>query len=137
MTRVFRSKRLGAILAACLSLSPVAGLAQDAMGLWRTEPTEEGSLEVRVAPCDGGALCGTILRARDTQGQEQAYPHTGRQMIWAMMPDGPGRWSGGRIWDPRNDRTFNSRMEAQGDSLEVAGCVLGLCQRQQWQRISD
>jgi uncharacterized protein (DUF2147 family) len=115
----------------------MAGLAGDALGLWRTESTDQGHLEVRVAPCDGGALCGTIMRARDAQGQEQAYPHTGRQMIWAMSPDGSGGWTGGRIWDPRNDRTFNSRMEAQGDTLVVAGCVLGLCQRQQWQRVSD
>jgi uncharacterized protein (DUF2147 family) len=41
-----------------------------------------------------------------------------------------------RIWDPRNDRTFNSRMETRGDTLVVSGCVMGICQRQQWQRVN-
>jgi uncharacterized protein (DUF2147 family) len=117
-------------------VAPVLALADDARGLWRTEPTGQGYLEVQVALCDGGALCGTILRARDLQGQEQPYPHIGRHMIWAMVPDGPGRWRDGRIWDPRNDRIFNSRMEAEGDRLIVSGCVMGFCQRQLWQRVN-
>lgn len=127
---------LGAALALVTALAPALGLANDAQGLWRTEPTDQGYLEVRIAPCDNGALCGTILRARDLQGQEQPYPHTGRQMIWAMAPAGEGLWRDGRIWDPRNDRTFESRMEAQGDTLVVSGCVMGFCQRQLWQRVN-
>ena len=135
LTDAVRPWRMLALLSFSLGLLPLAAMADDARGLWRTEPTDDGYLEVQVAPCDGAALCGTILRARDRAGQEQPYPHTGRQMIWAMIPDGPGRWRDGQIWDPRNDRTFNSRMEVQGNSLMVAGCVLGFCQRQSWQRI--
>lgn len=117
-------------------LFPTLALADSAQGLWRTEPTDQGYLEVSIAPCQGGALCGTILRARDQAGREQPYPHTGRQMIWAMIPEGEGQWRDGRIWDPRNDRTFNSRMETRGDTLVVSGCVMGICQRQQWQRVN-
>ena len=119
-----------------LSLAlPGAAQAQDATGLWRTEATGEGYLEVRIAPC-GAALCGTILRARDLQGQEQSYPHVGRWMIRNMAPDGPGRWTDGDIWDPRNDRTFRSKMELSGNSLTVSGCVLGFCQSQVWSRVN-
>ncbi len=112
---------------------PVMAAAQDATGVWRTEATQEGYLEVQIAPC-GAALCGTILRARDLAGKEQAYPHTGRKMIWDMVADGAGRWSGGKIWDPRNDRTFNSRMQLADRKLEVSGCFLGICQAQTWRR---
>jgi len=132
--RLTRPLRLAA-LAIALSAAPGIALAQGVEGIWRTEATEEGTLEIRLAPCAGNALCGTILRARDLQGREQPYPHTGRQMIWGMTPAGTGRWSDGRIWDPRNGRTFNSRMQAQGDALVVVGCVLGICQRQVWQRV--
>ena len=108
--------------------------AQDVTGVWRTEATDEGYLELGFAAC-GEAVCATILRARDTTGTEQPYPHTGRQMIWDMVPDGPGAWSGGNIWDPRNDQTFRSRMELSGDELRVSGCFLGICQHQTWQRV--
>lgn len=138
MPKIDARQKTGPFLAiACLVLMnlPAMAVADAALGLWRTEPTDQGYIEVRIAPCDGGNLCGTIVRARDLQGREQPYPHTGRAMIWAMRPDGPGQWRDGRIWDPRNDRTFNSRMQAQGDRLTVSGCVLGLCQRQLWQRV--
>jgi uncharacterized protein (DUF2147 family) len=57
-------------------------------------------------------------------------------MIWDMVADGPRKWSGGQIWDPRNDRTFASKMALSGNRLIVAGCVLGICQRQNWQRVN-
>jgi uncharacterized protein (DUF2147 family) len=120
---------------ALLIAAPLPALAQDATGLWRSEATEEGTIEVKIAPC-GPALCGTILRARDLAGTEQPYPHSGKPMIWGMVADGPGHWSGGQIWDPRNGRTFASKMELSGNRLIVAGCVLGICQRQNWQRVN-
>lgn len=114
---------------------PLAATAQDATGVWRTEATQEGHLEVQVAPC-GAALCGTILRARDLQGREQPYPHVGRWMIRNMAPTGPDSWGNGQIWDPRNDRTFRSRMELSGNNLAVSGCVLGFCESQIWSRVN-
>lgn len=120
---------------ALLTAAPLQATAQDATGLWRSEATDEGYIEVRIAPC-GAALCGTIQRARDLAGVEQPYPHSGKRMIWDMVADGPGKWSDGQIWDPRNDRTFASRMELKGNRLIVAGCVLGICQRQDWQRVN-
>ncbi|WP_322888929.1 MULTISPECIES: DUF2147 domain-containing protein [unclassified Yoonia] len=115
-------------------VAPIAATAQDATGLWRTEAAQEGYLEVQVAPC-GAALCGTILRARDLQGREQPYPHLGRWMIRDMAPTGPTSWGNGQIWDPRNDRTFRSKMELSGNNLAVSGCVLGFCQSQIWSRV--
>jgi uncharacterized protein (DUF2147 family) len=130
MPRLSRSFALALPIAA-----PLPALAQDATGLWRSEATEEGTIEVKIAPC-GPALCGTILRARDLAGAEQPYPHSGKPMIWDMVADGPGQWSGGQIRDPRNGRTFASKIELAGNRLIVAGCVLGICQRQNWQRVN-
>lgn len=135
MPPLARPLLLALLIAAPLIAGPLPALAQDATGLWRSEATDEGYIEVRIAPC-GAALCGTIQRARDLAGAEQAYPHSGKRMIWDMVADGPGKWSDGQIWDPRNDRTFNSRMELSGNRLIVAGCVLGICQRQTWQRVN-
>lgn len=111
-----------------------SALAQDINGLWRTELTEEGYLEVSIETCETNMLCGTILRARDLEGDEQPYEHTGKRMIWDMVASGPANWADGQIWDPRNDRTFRSRMELSGDTLLVSGCVFRICQTQTWQR---
>ena len=130
-TTVTRST--GPMLAVAFALLAGAAPAQNALGVWRTESTPEGFLEVQLAPC-AAALCGTILRARTPDGTEGAYAHVGRRMIWDMVADGPGTWSGGRIWDPRRDRVFASRMELRGDRLRVSGCVMGFCQTQEWRR---
>jgi len=129
----FRALCLGLLAFGFAVGMPLAAAAKDATGIWRTESTQDGYLEVRIAPC-GAALCGTILRARDLQGREQPYPHTGRVMIRDMAPTGAGTWGNGQIWDPRNHRTFRSRMELSGRSLAVSGCVLGICQSQTWTR---
>jgi uncharacterized protein (DUF2147 family) len=111
-----------------------SALAQDVQGIWRTELTEDGYLEVSIAACDTNLLCGTILRARDPQGNEQPYEHSGKRMIWDMLASGPTNWGDGKIWDPRNDRTVNSRLELSGDTLLVTGCMFRICQTQTWQR---
>lgn len=123
----------------CLVLAAMAlwasnAWAQDARGLWQTEMTSEGALEIRISSC-GSVLCGVIETARTPDGSAAEYPHLGKQMIWDMMADGAASWSNGKIWDPRNDRTFNSKMALNGNSLSVSGCFLGICQRQTWTRI--
>jgi uncharacterized protein (DUF2147 family) len=125
------TRALGLILGLGLATSAIA---QDASGLWRTESNGEGYLEVRVAPC-GSAMCGVIERARSNAGAVAEFEHVGKRMLWDMTPDGAGKWSGGKIWDPTNDRTFNSRMQVSGGDLKVSGCVLGICQAQTWSRV--
>ena len=122
-------------LLALMVFHPATAEAKDATGLWRTISTDEGYLEVKIAPCNGGALCGTILRARDPGGSEQPYEHTGKLMIRDMKPQASGIWGGGRIWDPRNGMTFDSKMSLAGRQLTVSGCFLGFCQEQTWSRL--
>lgn len=125
-------KAIAIIAVVCV---PVTSHAQDISGLWRTEATDQGYLEIEFKNC-GAAMCGTIVGARDLEGQTAPYEHVGKRMIWAMTPtDEPGQWNGGKIWDPRNGRTFNSRMTVKNGQLNVAGCVLGICQSQTWARL--
>jgi uncharacterized protein (DUF2147 family) len=131
--RISKATIVSTFVSALLMGVSFNALAQDINGVWRTELTDEGYLEVNIEACDTNLLCGTILRARDTQGNEQPYEHTGKRMIWDMVASGPTNWGDGKIWDPRNDRTVNSRLELSGDTLLVSGCVFRLCQTQTWQ----
>ena len=123
-----------AMVAAIISAG--AALADPAAGTWRTEPGDTGGhLLVTIAPC-GAALCGTIARAVDADGKaSDDYEHQGKQMLWDMQASGNGAYGGGKIWALDRDRTYNSKMQLNGNELEVSGCVLGICRAQIWQRV--
>lgn len=107
-------------------------MARDVKGMWRTETTEDGHLEVEVNQC-AAALRGGIAGARDQQGQAGPYENLSRLMIWDMKPDSvPGSWSGGKVWDPRNGRKLNSCIPFENGQLKVAGCAPGICKSQIW-----
>ena len=131
MTRILRKT----IAMIAMAFIPGSAVAQDISGLWRTPANAQGHLEIEFQNC-GAALCGTIVRARNPEGETALYEHVGKRMIWDMMPaDEAASWNGGKIWDPRNGRTFNSRMTLRDNQLDVAGCVLGICQSQTWLRL--
>lgn len=126
---------LGAVLGMALAGS---ASADPASGTWKTQPGDTGGyLHVAVAPC-GAALCGTIKAAFDKNGANQTdYEHLGKRMIWDMTSDGGGSYSGGKIWAPDSNKTYNSKMALNGNTLNVKGCVAGglICRGQDWKRV--
>lgn len=113
---------------------PGAALAQSAQGMWRTEPGDTGAyLHVRIGPCagGGGTLCGEIVEAVGSTRSDLA----GKTIIANMAPDGTGRWSGGTIWAPDDDRTYRSKMQVTAGGLKVEGCVAIICRGQTWTRL--
>lgn len=118
-----------------VALAGMAG-AQDVSGIWQTEAGDTGGfLHVSIAPC-GDKVCGTINRAFDQNSQVvDGYEHVGKPMIWDMAADGDGKWSKGKIWDPSADKTYKSKMELSGDTLNVSGCVLVICKSQSWRKV--
>ena len=113
-------------------------LADPVEGVWKTAPGDTGGyLHVKVSAC-GAALCGTIMKAIDAKGAENAsYEHNGKKMLWDMNADGGGAYSGGKIWAPDSDKTYKSKMSLSGSKLNVKGCVAGglICRGQDWTRI--
>jgi len=106
------------------------------IGLWKTEPvTDIGYLHISIEPCDE-KLCGTIVFAFDPEGNNNpTYEHIGKQMVWNMVPKSESSWGSGKIWDPRGDRVYNSKMIIKGDVLSVSGCFLLFCDGQDWERV--
>ena len=56
-------------------------------------------------------------------------------MVKNMASDGGGKFSGGTIWDPEHDKTYDSHMTLKGDVLDVEGCVSIICSGQDWTRV--
>ena len=135
--------RISAIaLAAALTATPAA--ANDVFGMWKSAVNDEGGfIHVEVGPCasDAAKVCGIIKDASNVD-PAKADPArraelVGKAIIEDMAPDGANEWSGGTIWAPDDDETYNSEMELNGDVLEVSGCVLGglICRGQDWTRL--
>ena len=130
---------LRVILVITLGLLAVAALANSgAEGTWKTEANDEGGyLEVTVGPCEANAnkLCGMISKAYSGEGLNIDYEHLGKLMVENMEVDGDNEFSGGTIWDPSADKVYKSKMQADGNELEVDGCIAFLCSGQKWTRV--
>ena len=109
-----------------LMISAGAAMADPLEGLWRTARDDNGNSGlIQVAPC-GDALCGTLIRAYDANGNEMASHNVGRLIISETRPRGNGEYRG-KVYSPDRDQTYNSRLMLSGDTISVSGCVLGIC----------
>ncbi|MFN3584165.1 DUF2147 domain-containing protein [Phenylobacterium sp.] len=134
---------LAAALAAAPTIVPTLALAADPVeGEWLTQA---GTARVKIAPCAGKAdrMCGVVTwlktaGAKDVHNPDpdlRGRPVLGLTMIRDFKADGPGRWKGGKIYDPQSGKTYDSRMRVDADgTLKVEGCVLVVCQAQTWRQ---
>ena len=120
--------------AAALLLSAGAAWADPVEGTWKTQPDDNGHYGLVSIKACGAEICGTLGQAFDAKGNRIDSPNIGKRMIWAMKPQGNGAYSGGKIWAPDRDKTYNSKMTLSGNALKVEGCVLGICRGQTWTR---
>lgn len=139
---------LGLFVASFLWLAPGAAEAQ-ILGLWSTK---EGKSHVRIEPC-GDNLCGTIVWLKEPLDDETGAPKVdkynkdegqrtkpliGLKMLTDFPLDGDGddKWSGGRIYNPENGKTYRSKLKLlETGQLKVSGCVLFFCDGQTWDRV--
>ena len=112
-------------LAALLIAGPAQ--ADPVHGTWQTGKDDNGNYgHIRIAPC-GGAICGTLVKSFDAAGAPLDSPNNGRKIIWDMQAQGGGAYGKGKVWAPDRDKTYNSKMQLNGNSLAISGCVLGIC----------
>jgi uncharacterized protein (DUF2147 family) len=109
-------------------------------GRWQTD---DGKAIVEVAPC-GAAMCAKIARflvpeprggARDDKNPDKALrtrPLLGVQILSGLKADG-GAWKG-RGYSPEEGRNFNATVTANGNKLNVRGCVSLFCRTVVWTR---
>jgi uncharacterized protein (DUF2147 family) len=132
------------ILAVGLTLAAAPAFAADPVeGEWLIQ---DKSGKVRIAPCPArpDLMCGTTSWIKDPSKTQDANnpdpalrtrPLLGQAVIRDFKQAAPGRWTGGRIYDPKNGKTYDSKMSANANgTLKVQGCVLFVCQAQTWTR---
>lgn len=115
------------MLALGLVLVATTASADPVEGIWKTKPDDNGHYGyVQIAPC-GPAFCGRLVKAFDQTGTEIASPNIGKQIVWDMVAQGEGAYGDGKVWSPDRDKTYSSKMQLDGNSLSVSGCVLMIC----------
>lgn len=104
-------------------------------GVYQTQANDQGQIgQVEFYDC-GGKTCGKLIRSLDTAGKEIPGGPIGRNIVAGMTDRGDGAFDGGTIWDPGNDKTYKSKMQVQGNRLNVSGCIAMFCRTQVWTRV--
>ena len=121
------------IFSVILTLVPMAAaFAQDVVGKWKLE---DGTAIVEVYK-SGDVFNGKIVwlqnptEADGSPAVDENNPDKGlrtRQLIGLNMLSGlkatDGEYSGGKIYDPGNGKTYNCSMKVEGDVLKVRGSL--------------
>jgi uncharacterized protein (DUF2147 family) len=142
MTSALRALPLAALVAAPASNAFAA--ADPAFGEWLNA---DGAGKIAVGPCaaDPAHACGAITwikdaaaHPRDENNPDKALrgrPIVGVLAVRDMKNEGPGRWAGGKLYDPESGKSYNGKLKVLSTSrMQVTGCVLMLCESQTWTR---
>ncbi|NYI29295.1 DUF2147 domain-containing protein [Sulfitobacter geojensis] len=111
-----------------------AWAADPAVGTWQTQVDDGAYAHVKMAPC-GGAVCGTIARTFNSDGEYKSK-NLGKKLVIDMKPSGDGSYKG-NVWRPSNGKIYIGKMSVSGASLKLSGCVAGglICSKQTWKRL--
>ena len=140
---MFRTTALSVVVLATLV---AAGTAQaDPKGLWLAQ---DGA-RVRVGSC-GRGLCATVAMPKSPTDPATGAPRTdknnpdpgqrgrplvGVAVLYSLMPDGPGKWSG-QLYNVENGQTYVGHLlELDGRTVRVEGCAIGICGGQNMTRL--
>jgi uncharacterized protein (DUF2147 family) len=126
-----------AFAAAFFSLFGAVTAYADPRGLWLAQ---DGA-QVRVSTC-GQGLCATVAAPRSAVDPDTGGPWTDRHnhdpalrnrplvgvyVLYNMMPDGAGHWSG-TLYNTDDGNTYPGHLiEIDRRTIRVEGCALGIC----------
>ena len=123
------------LLLTVLALAPVYGRAENGsspVGLWKTEDAQieifevDGKLSGKIAALNK-AYTSDGIEKTDISNPDPAKrkrPLIGLVFMSGFMPQAPGHWEHGTIYDPKTGNTYTSTLEYDGgDTLRVRGYI--------------
>ncbi len=128
------------IAAAAASVAPL-----DVYGVWESH---DGTSKIEITDCGNGTPCGYIRWVeyevpdvytdgvlRDGYNKDKALqtrPIIGLQLL-GDFESARSQWRRGEIYDPETGNTYRASLKrADGDTLEIQGCVAVMCQTIEW-----
>jgi uncharacterized protein (DUF2147 family) len=117
--------------------------ADAAVGRWKTQ-TRNAVVEIQRC---GPSICGRILTSdalrtnpdlKDVNNSNKALrtrPLRGLQILSGFKAEGTN-WTGGKIYNAEDGKTYSAEVRVAGDQLKLKGCVVWpLCKTQTWTRV--
>jgi uncharacterized protein (DUF2147 family) len=143
VTMTKMSKVWSAFLGAAILIGFAGHSNADPKGKWLTDG---GKSQVKIEAC-GDKLCGEIVWLKEPNNTDgsakvdinneneamRSRPIIGLKLLTNFSGKGPGKWDGGKIYNPEDGKTYNSKLEeADSRTLQVSGCVFIFCKTQHW-----
>jgi uncharacterized protein (DUF2147 family) len=136
--------------AALAAPAPAGDSRAELAGRWATEGF--GSI-VEFRPCASSPaeMCGRMIwlwapapegRTRlDRQNPDptlRSRPLVGIEIVSGLRETSPGTWTGGRLYNPDDGRTYTGTVRLRGGLIELKGCAFNVvCRSQTWRRPQD
>lgn len=137
--------RTSIFVAGLLFFGEPAIAADPVEGQWLTQ---DGGSKVRIGACPGNPslLCGVVswlpaaeaknLDSKNPNAALRSRPILGTQTITGFKQSAPGKWTGGKLYDPATGKTYSGKISINPDgTLKVQGCVMMICEAETWKRI--
>ena len=96
---------------------------------WQTYDGSEPKATVKITE-SGGKLTGKIIDTNRAEGKK----FVGRTVISGLKADGGGKYSGGKITDPENGKTYRLTGTLSGNSLKLKGHLGPFSRSQTWKK---
>ena len=131
-----KNKMKKVIISLVLTMMSVAGYAQNVVGKW---VTEGGDSQVEIYQ-SGDKLNGKIVWLKKGDGQLdvhnpdkklQSRKLVGVNILTGLTKKGE-KWEGGKIYNPKNGKTYKCSIWLEGNNLKVRGYVAMFYETQTW-----
>ena len=130
-------KRWLIVFALALPFHLALGQNQSPVGYWQTTDDNDQPESIVHIQKINGMLEGTIVKyfpksdetsnplCKKCPGSLKSQPIKGLRFVWGMKPAGNLKWSGGKILDPKNGKTYHCKMSLSrsGNNLSVRGYI--------------
>jgi len=114
-------------LIAAVTALGLPAFADDIHGTWKTAKDDNGNYgHINVSDC-GSTICGVLVKSFASDGSALKTDNIGKKIIWDMKANGKGAYSGGKVWSPDRDKTYKSKLQLNGNTLNVKGCIGPIC----------
>ncbi len=134
------------LVAAALASAICPSALADPFNVFGTFALPSGNSRIEIADCGNGSPCGKVVWINPADLPEGQTVQTitdargakilGLKLLHSFERKGKD-WRGGKIYDPEEGKTYDSRLKRLTDgTLEVKGCIGPICQTQIWKPVS-
>ena len=92
-------------------------------------------MDIGTCADDASKYCGEVIAAPEADDPDYFLT---KLILFNLIDLGDGKFGKGKVWNPIDDNIYGGKMQLMDNgTLEVAGCIFGICQSQVWTRTPE